>query len=306
MNPVTRISPISDAEAGRLARGDTLEALADDITSTGVPPAGSRPARGPGQARSRRRRRLLIGAPSAVALAVAGLAVAALTSPGQKVGPVTVGPPQAEAAVLSFTRHGGYLDVIVKNPVADARKYRAEFAKYGLNITLTLVPASPSLVGTLVYFEGSAAIKPITAVGQCYTGGGGSFCPVGVRVPLDFRGSAIITFGRAARPGEHYETMGSVTAPGEAMHGMRFVGKTAAEVIAMLAARHVKVADYWYQNAACEGVYSPSEPGSWYVTGADPLALGEVSLDVSKTWPSSTCTGAGVPAPKPSSSSKAG
>jgi hypothetical protein len=314
MNPVTRISPISDADAGRLPRPDTLTDLGNHIAATALPAPKARGDRrlagrrlaGHGLAGRRlARRRLLIGLPAAGALAVAGLIAASLGSPGQKVGPITVGPPKAQAAVMSVTRHDGYLDVIVTNPLADARKYREEFARLGLNITLTLVPASPSLVGTLVYFEAPASVEPITAVGKCWTGGGGSACPVGVRVALPFKGSAVITFGRAARPGEQYETIGPVTAPGEAMHGMSFVGKTAAAVITMLAARHVTVADYWFQNASCEGVNRRSMPGSWYVTGANPWAPGEVSLEVSKTWPARTCTAAGTPvraAPSPSPS----
>jgi hypothetical protein len=305
MNPVTRISPISDAEAGSLPHPDTLPELADEILATGHPGPAGRGHRRAGRVggRSRARRRLLIGLPAAGALAVAALIAASLGSPGQRVGPVVVGPPRAQAAVLSVTRHGRYLDVIVANPMADARKYREEFARLGLNITLTLVPASPSLVGTLVYLQAPASIQPITAVGKCWTGGGGSVCPVGVRVPLDFKGSAVLTFGRPARPGEVYETTAPVTAPGEAMHGMTFVGKTAAVVIAMLAARRVTVGDYWFQNASCEGVNRRSMPGSWYVTGANPWATGQVMLQVSPTWPAPACTAQPVPArPAPSPS----
>jgi hypothetical protein len=310
MNPVTRISPISDAEAGSLPHPDTLPELADEILATGHPGPAGRGHHRAGRAggRSRARRRLLIGLPAAGALAVAGLIAASLGSPGQRVGPVVVGPPRAQAAVLSVTRHGRYLDVIVANPMADARKYREEFARLGLNITLTLVPASPSLVGTLVYAATPTTgpqITPITAVGKCWTGGGGSVCPVGVRVPLDFKGSAVLTFGRAARPGELYETTAPVTAKGEAMHGMTFIGKTAAAVTAMLAARHVTVGDYWFQDARCEGVNRKWMPGSWYVTGANPWAPGEVSLQVSRAWPAPGCTATGRPirsAPTPSPS----
>jgi hypothetical protein len=307
MNPVTRISLISDAEAGQLTRLDTLTDLADQIIASSYPDTeGRRHHRSPGSGRSRRT--LLIGLPAAGALALAGLAASSLAGPGQKVGPVTVGPPKAQAAVMSVTRHGGYLDVIVTNPLADARKYREEFARLGLNITLTLVPASPSLVGTLVYDATPATgpqITPITAVGKCWTGGGGSVCPVGVRVPLDFKGSAVLTFGRAARPGELYETTAPVTARGEAMYGLTFIGKTAAAVIAMLEARHVTVGDYWFQTTRCEGVNRKSMPSSWYVTGANPWAPGEVSLQVSRAWPAPGCAATGRPvksAPTPSPS----
>jgi hypothetical protein len=295
MNPVTRISPVSDAQAAALASGDTLAELAGQISSTPATARAKQTTR-----RSATRRRLLIGIPAAAALAVAGLVATSIGSPGQKVGPVTVGPPKAEAAALSFTRHGGYLDVIVRNPLADAKKYRAEFARYGLNISLTLVPASPSLVGTLVYASGPTTgpqIIPISAVGKCWTGGGGNVCPVGVRVPLDFKGQAYLTFGRAARPGELYETTAPANARGEALHGLSYVGKTVAQVLPLLAARHV-VAAHYLLNEHCENVGSRTAPAGWYVTDADPYAPGEVQLWVSKTWPSTqqSCPG-NLPAP---------
>jgi hypothetical protein len=304
VNPVTRISPVNDVETAMLMEPGTLADLAEHITM--AEPARTRPARAHRRAA---RRRVLILTPVAAALAVAGLVITSLGSPGQKVGPISVGPPKAQAAVLSFSRHGGYLDVIVKNPLADARRYRAAFAKYGLDISLTLVPASPSLVGTLVYMEAGKGITPISAQGKCFTGGGGYTCPVGVRVALDYKGSAVITFGRPPRPGERYETTGPVTAQGEAMHGMTgYVGKTAAAVAALLAKRHVTVADYWFQNSRCEGVNRKSMPGSWFVTGADPWAPGEVALDVSKTWPAAQphCAASNTPKPTPTATQHAG
>jgi hypothetical protein len=240
---------------------------------------------------------------------VAGLIATSLGSPGQHVGPVPVGPAKAQAAVMTVTRHGGYLDVIVANPVADSNKYRAEFARYHLNISLRLVPASPSIVGTLVYASYPVAhasqIKPITAVGKCWTGGGGAACPVGVRVSLRFHGAATLVFGRAARPGERYESTGLVTAHGEAMHGLHFVGRTVAAVTAMLAKRGVAVARFNFITGQCQGVLRRTVPGSWYVSGADPWAPGEVMLEVTKTWPAASCTSPGSPVASPSSTPSA-
>jgi hypothetical protein len=294
MNPVTRISPVSDADVPRLAGSETLADLGRHITGT---PAAGAPG-GARRRRSRARTRLVVGIPVAAALAVGGLIVTAIGGPGQRVGPVNVGAPPAQAAVMTVTKHGGYLDVIVKNPLADARKFRAEFAKYGLNISLTLVPASPSLVGTLVYSDGSAAIKPITAVGQCYTGGGGAACPVGVRVPLNFSGHADLTFGRAARPGERYETTAAANAPGELLHGLTYAGQSVRAVLAMLAARHVAVPHYLV-SLNCENVGRATAPGDWYVTDADPYAPGAVQLWVSKSWPARLCASSGQPGPAP-------
>jgi hypothetical protein len=243
----------------------------------------------------------MMGLPVAACLAVAGLIATSLGSPGQHLGPVPVGPAKAQAAVMTVTRHGGYLDVIVANPVADSKKYRAEFARYHLNISLRLVPASPSIVGTLVYasYPVGHAITPITAVGKCWTGGGGAACPVGVRVSLRFHGAATLVFGRAARPGEHYESTGLVTARGEAMHGLRFVGRTVAAVTAMLAKRGV-VARFSFIAGQCQGVLHRTAPGSWYVSGANPWAPGQVVLEVTKTWPAASCTSPPSPVASPS------
>jgi hypothetical protein len=308
MNPISQISPVTDAEVAGLAQAGAFAALADEIMSTApaLAPGRRRLRSTDGRRGGRARRSLLVIVPAAACLAVAGLIASSLGSPGQHVGPLSVGPAKAQAAVLSVSRHGGYLDVIVRNPVADPKRYRAEFAKYHLNISLRLVPASPSIVGSVVYAgyptADASQINPITAKGKCFTGGGGDVCPVGVRVALRFRGAATLVFARAARPGELYESSGPATAPGEAMHGLRFAGKKVATVLAMLARRGVTVPQWRVQrNNGCVSVSRRTVPGSWYVYQAVPWAPGQVLLWASSTWPLAACTpSAGQPVATPS------
>jgi hypothetical protein len=315
MNPISQISPVSDADAGRLVRDSTLAALADDIVGSDVMPLALAPDLAAGQAERhgartpRRRRRLLLGVPVAAGLAVAGLIATSAGAPGQHVGPIYVGPPKAQAAALSFIRDGGYIKVVVRNPLADAKRYRAEFAEHHLDISLTLVPASPSVVGTLVeesVSSGAAGgeLKPITAKGRCVTGGGGDVCPVGVWVPIDFRGSASLVFGRAARPGEQYESAAQADGPGEAMYGLHYQGKTVAAVLAMLAKRGISVPQWRVQRAGqCFMESRRSVPGNWLVYDAVPWAPGQVLLWAAKTLPVPMCSGVRVsPSPSPSSS----
>ncbi len=310
MKIVSQISPVTDAEAAGLARPGTLAALGDDIAclppeSTGTATGRRRRSSGRAADNGRWRRRLVIGVPVATALAVAGLLATSAARPGEHLGPVTVGPASAQA--MSVVRHRGYLTVIVRNPLADPGKYRAEFARYHLNITLRLVPASPSLVGSLVaesLSPGSGSdLKVITAVGRCFTGGGGSLCPVGVRVPVSYRGTAMLVFARAARPGEQYESAGVVTAKGEAMHGLQFTGKTAAQVEAMLARRGLRVAQWRVQRGGqCYTESRRTVPGSWRVYQAVPWAPGQVLLWASRTLPVPACTpvpGSPVATPAP-------
>ena len=276
---IAELAATSDAEAARLVADDTHADLIARITAT------------PYQATRRNgaavrpplvtRGRLAIGLPAASAVAAAALLITSSIQHGHHLGPAIGRATKAE--LLSFTRHGRYIDVIVRDPLADAKKYNAEFKAHGLHITLSLVAASPSLVGTLVYSDGSSAIRPITAVGKCWTGGGGSQCPVGVRVPIHYHGKADLVFGRAARPGEHYETTTSATARGEVLHGLHVVGRRVAAVLAMLRKRHVTVGEYNYQKPGRGGVLGRHVPLNWFVYDADAWAPGQVMLFVGKT-----------------------
>ena len=283
MNQASRISVISDAEAARMVSAETLADLAERITAS---PYQEMPT-----VRSRSRTwRLLIVIPVAAAFAVALLIVTSLFRPGEKVGPVPVGPGKARAEALSFARHRGYIDVIVRNPMASQARYSAEFAARHMHITITMIAASPSVVGTLVYESGNphSGITIIRSRHACYTPGGGwGRCIVGVRVPVGYHGHAAFVFGRPARPGEQYQTAGSVTAPGEAMHGLRFAGRTVAAVLAMLHQQHVTAPVYRKDMGI------PIRPGrvppTWYVYDAVPWAPHQVLLFVgpSRTPPQS-------------------
>lgn len=284
MNLVGRISPLPDPEAARAVSDETLADLAGQITRI--------PVTGPGAAsRHAARPWVLAGIGAAAAAAAALLALTLATgSPAAPGRAASMRSPahaaqgaRADAQVMSFTTHDGYIDVIIRNPVADPRRYAAEFAAHHLHITIALVPASPSIVGTVVEMsESGGNLSPITAVGKCWTGGGGNVCPVGVRVPVGYRGTASLVFGRAARPGEHYESSGPVTASGEAMHGLDFKDKTVAAVLAMLRTRHVTVPQYRYLSATGSEELT-KVPGTWYVYDGDPWAPGQVLLFVGPT-----------------------
>jgi hypothetical protein len=300
MNDIDRLAQLpvcADADAARLVSEATRMDLMEKIMTTAS--RGAVAGRGPAASRRRPDRRWLIGVPVAAALGV-GLFVASLGSPGDRVGPLGTGIAKA---ALAFTRHGRYIDVLVRDPVADPARYRAEFKAHGLDITLKLIPVSPSLVGTIVYFDGGSAIKPITAKDRCFTGGGGDVCPVGVRVPIDFRGQASLVFGRAARPGERYESTTSATAPGEVLHGLKISGRTVAAVLKMLKTRNVTAPVFHVTTAHGIGEIWPASrvPASWYVYNADPWAPGQVLLWVSRTHspPQSAPPSPRTPMPSP-------
>jgi hypothetical protein len=316
MNQLSQICPVTDAEAERLVRPATLADLAARITAEPIPAASYQPARTQTAARPRARRRWPAGAPLAAALAIVLVALAVLaatrlagsdrpaTQATKTVTPGHATPTPVAAHVLSFTTSDGYITVIVRNPLADPSRYRAELAAHHLNITLELVPVSPSLVGTVVYIgepSDGPDLQTITAQGRCYTGGGGAACPVGVRIPVGFRGQAEVVFGRAARPGEHYESTADATAPGEVMHGMNYVGDTVAQVLAMLAQRDVAVPVFNVdQHGYARNV--AHVPGTWYVYDATPWAQHQVMLMVgpTRTQPAVQTPQPGAPVASPS------
>ena len=249
MSQLSQICPVTDAEAERIVHPATFADLASRITASPAATADGARARPSPATSSRARRRWLIGAPLA-----AGLAVAVLLVPGWPARPSEWDRPARPSGGPGPHRAAGGAGTLVHHVRPVHHRHRPQpagrpgplpgrIAAHHLDITLTLVPASPSLVGTssIPVSPRSAEITPITAQGKCYTGGGGSACPVGVRIPADFRGQAQLAFGRAARPGERYETTAPATAPGEVMHGMRFRGDTVSQVLAMLRERDVTV-----------------------------------------------------------------
>lgn len=274
---IRRIMPVTDEDAARRVSAETLASLAAQITAT--PVGVSRTAhwwRVAGRSPSARHRRLILGLPLAAMGVAAAVALSLLMIGRQSL------PPAAYQA-LSFTESSGYITVLVKNPYADPSWYNADFARHHLDITLRVVPVSPSLVGTIVFADqqqGTSDITTITAKGRCWTGGGGDECAIGLKVPLNFHGQASIDFGRPARPGEQYTSTTSPFVAGEALYGMRYViGQPVPTVLAEIAGRHLTAV---LNNHVISG--SPGQfPGTWYVQDAVPYAPGQVELFVSQT-----------------------
>jgi hypothetical protein len=264
---LSRIAPVSDGAAAAIVSAQAFSELGEQIMQTAL----QRP-------RVRQRR---------VAIALGAVAAAAAVAIAVLVG-VMSGPPPADSRAkpmaLAFTTADGYINVVIRNPYADPSVYRAEFAAHHLHITLLMVAGSPSVVGTLVYGGGNG-IGVLRQPGRCSSPGGGA-CPLGVRIPLGFRGSAQIAFARPARRGEQYDAAGLASAPGEAMHGLRYLGRGVAQVAAMLAKRHVTVRGYRVTRQTTAGIVTTAParvPGDWHVIGADPWAPGQVLLWVSRS-----------------------
>ena len=271
---IRRISAVTDAEAARMVSAPVRAHLAEQIMATEPGPAVRR-------APSRRRLALFVGAPlTAAACAATAFLVAGGTPSGHRT------PGRVQLAALSFSTQGKYLVVKVKDPYADPKRYAEEFKRHGLKIQLSLVPASPSVVGTVVMSEGGAAITMIPAKGKCYSGGGA--CPVGVRIPIGYRGEAHLVFGRAPRPGEVYNSTNSAFAPGEELHCVDIRNRTVGEALTVLGRHKVSVALFNYESRPNYAENTPDRtkiPDTWYVSSAEPYAPHQVMLFVGPNKP---------------------
>lgn len=268
-DPIRRLATITDEDAARHVSDAARADLAEQIMATPPAPAG------------RRRRLLFAGAPLAALAAGAAALVAWSTASGGT-------PHRAEPAALSFSTSGKYLIVKVRDPYADPKRYAREFAAHGMKIQLRMVPASPSIVGTVVEMDDGQGIETITAKGECWTGGGGYACPVGVKIPLGYHRSAGITFGRPARPGEPYVSTTSAFAPGEELHCVDIRRRTVGQALALLERHKITVALFNYESQP--GRFGNTRdrskiPDSWYVVNADPYAPGQVMLEVQPKKP---------------------
>jgi hypothetical protein len=268
----------------RSGRGDELdEADAETLWTTVRERMGT--ARGPAVVRRARHRRWALAA--AVAATVAALVLAL---PAILPSDAPSGPPRASAAI-SFATEGNYLVAVIKDPQADADELRAAFAQHGLDISLQLVPVSPSMVGKFVY-EGDSGTDtgpPIETLfddsAECTTPGSLS-CPIGLRIPLDFTGHAELSLGRAADSGEDYATTNDAFAPGEALHCSELRGMTVHGALPVL--EQLSVTAVWRSNDQSidrvDGI-DPATIAGQYVTDALPLAPGQVYVWASTEQP---------------------
>lgn len=286
------IAPVTDAEAARLASPAAFASLAAEIVATPVPNAPPHPPRRrvflpqAGGAPPRRRLALLAAFPLALA-AVAALLVTMLAPGGSQPGTGANGRAATEA--LSFTRENGTITVVIKNPYADAAWYNADLARHHIPLTLQVIPASPSLVGSIIGGDYAPGVKELTGQRRCYypsAGGTSQPCFIGFTVPTSLKDKGSVWIGGPAKPGQQYETTGSVFAPGEALAGLlnQVAAQPMSKVRPILASHHLTVAVC--RNANNDNVNPDSVPATDYITNIMPWAPGEVIIWTSpqQTW----------------------
>ena len=270
---VGSLASVQDKDLASLSTTPAARALFDEIVAT------------PRSEHTRRASRFsrVRFAPVRVGVAAAGVILLVV---GLLVGRQVVRAPEA----VAFSTEGDYIVARIVDPAATRQELEAAFAQHGLDVRAILVPASPSLVGTVgaMYPEGASATSNVELLyeqGVCFTQGGGFQCPVGLKIPTDFVGQVTIEIGRTARSGETYEIATDAFAPGEILHCTGVRGKTVSEALPVLASREVRAT--WRateEGDAVQGI-DPATIADAYVVDALPRGDGEVWIWVSPERP---------------------
>jgi len=221
---------------------------------------------------------------AAALAATAAVAVVALSSaPASR-------PQEIRAQVVSFrypTRGADSGDIVatVTDPFAAQSSLNAAFQAAGIDLVVTLVPASPSAVGTVVAMslsDSGAQIQTLDAAG-CASGGGA--CPIGLEIPRDYTGSGDITLGRPAQPGETYAVAGSAFAAGESLHCSGLFGAQVSAALPRLQADALTVQWSHLDAGGTTSADATPPPGDYYIWSAVPILAGSVRIDTQPTPP---------------------
>jgi hypothetical protein len=196
----------------------------------------------------------------------------------------SAGPSRALAG-LELERDGSGYRVVVTDVERDAKDLTDAMHGYGYDITLAVLPVSPSLVGSIVSGSssgGSDELQPLHD-GPCLATAG---CEVGFRIPADWKGKAVVVVGRVARPGERYASVASAFDDGEFLGCSFQRGMRVSELLPELARRGISV--QYRPEGAPAGSMVQSD---WIVTDVLPGTATSAFLFASPTAPSRPSAG---------------
>jgi hypothetical protein len=286
-NLVELVRGLRPEEAGRVdelfPRAERIELFKEIVSSDRSISAESGRRRLTPSRHARRRPSMIRRVRHPVLISSLGVAAAVAVAAGLIVSSAM--QPQAAGAGVAFrTVADGDIVATVTDPFAAESQLKAAFAEHGFDITLDLMPASPSAVGTIVYISddgGASAIQPLQG-GSCVSGGGG--CSIGLKIPATFTGQGFITIGRPAKPGETYLSANSAFAPGEMLHCSGLLGARVATALPILQADKLTV--QWHEESEDSGHIVATAPTSNYIWRATPIAPGTVMISTRPTpWP---------------------
>lgn len=213
---------------------------------------------------------------------------------------VLVAVPSSSPAPVRVTRSGrDGLTVAINQAEATATDLAEAFAKHHLDVSVRLVPVSPSEVGRVLTADGPGAVtvRPV-ATPRCPIGS--PTCPITLSIG-GISGHASVIVGRAARPGERYASSASVFARNEVLHCSGVFGEPVSDAKRYLSTHHL-IGIFREQQPPGPAVGTPSSStststsgtadaaasGRRYVVAGEALSQREVLLWVSSVPPSAS------------------
>jgi hypothetical protein len=272
---VAECAPVTDRELSERGLDAQRDLLLERIVSSDTHAPQAREASTP--IPRRRRPTTVLAGVGAIALVVV---IAVLTL-------VTQSAVSAKAAGVAFAAQGGYIDVTITDPSAPAASMQAAFAQHGLDITVLVDDASPSLVGTITFDDTS--FQPIYAPeGSCLLPGGATRCQIGFRVPLGFSGQAFISVNAPTPPGQTYESQNDAFAPGEVLHCSGLYGMKVAQAAPIL--ERLRLTTIWRTGGSNDPTNGVSEASieDEFINSALPWSQGTVMIWVGSSPPPQT------------------
>jgi len=228
----------------------------------------------------RRRRIRVVAVAAAAALVVAAVVTVSqrgTPSTPTKLAQSTHHNTLPDMSLVDFsTQSNGDIVAHITDPDAAASQLEAVFAAHHLDISVTVLPVSPSLVGTIVY-DGLYDFQPIHA-GLCL-GGGDYQCTVGFVIPANFTGHADVGVGRAANPGEAYASADSPFGAGEALHCAGVLNQPVSVAAPIVAAKGLTAE--WRVGGSSTNL--STAPAGDYVVDGIPISSTTVMLMVEPT-----------------------
>jgi hypothetical protein len=214
----------------------------------------------------------VIAAVGALALTVGATL---LPSSGDSGDPFTAFVVAPAAAIVEAEESASAVTIELANLHADPEEFeRILRDEHGLDVSLSVVPASPSVVGVLAVGggHGSMDVEVTYTEGRTPTDD-----TLSLQIPAALSGPIELGIGRRAHDGEPYQVAGNAAEPGEALHCLDvFADVPAGELGRSIEARGVEIVWHHVDD------YYPSadEAADRWVVAVTPFADGQVLVSV--------------------------
>jgi hypothetical protein len=241
--------------------------------------------------------RRIVGVAAALAIVVGGTA-GILAAVSNHAAPAHLAKSSGGMQLVDFTTTpSGDIVARITDPLAAKSQLDAVFEQHGLDIQVSVLPVSPSLVGTIIFDTisggGVQSLEGGTCIGdgQAGTTTNANECPIGFIIPAGFQGSGAVSVGGPAQTGEAYESSANGFNPGEVLHCSGLLGAPVSAAQTFLTAKNLTPTRWFVTDSADwpvdagNMVQSDVAPTTGYIVGGFASSANNVLLTIDSTLP---------------------